>query len=185
MSATVSSVRPIVAFALAGLVLAACSSGKGTAAPTTTGAPPTTRSRALSSPVDPIDPAETTVDPTVTATPKTELANGQRITVRVTGFGVDSKVWLSECASVSDLSDVGCGPRLAAQPFLMTDKHRAGSAMFVVHDRAPVMENNSTDVRPCVSACLVFAAGGGGFAYTPISFKARSRVNLSGPSAQP
>jgi len=135
--------------------------------------------------VDQINPAQTTVDPSVSVTPNKELGDGQRITVKVTGFGVDSKVWLSECASISALSDVGCGPGLAAQPFLMTDAHRAGSAMFVVHDRAPVMENNSTDVRPCVSACLVFATGGGGFAYTPISFTARSLVHSSGPSAQP
>jgi hypothetical protein len=181
----VSSVRLLVACALVGLVLAACGSGNGTVAPPTTGAPTTTRAGTTSPLGDQINPAQTTVDPSVAVTPNNELVDGQRIMVTVAGFGVDSKVWLSECASISDLSDAGCGPRLAAQPSLMTDTRRAGSAVFVVHDRAAVMENNVTDVRPCRSACLVFAAGGGGFAYTPISFKARSTVTSTGPNAHP
>jgi len=125
------------------------------------------------------------MNPTVIVTPNAGLVEGQRVTIRVTGFGIGGKVWLSECASISRLSDVGCGPRLAAQPVLMTDKHRVGSATFVVHDRAPIMANNTTNLRACVSACLVFATGGSGFAYTPISFGAKHTVTPTGPSAQP
>jgi hypothetical protein len=156
--------RPIVAFAVATLLLAACSRGHATSAVTTT------TSRVTAPSANQGDPAQTTINPTVTVTPNKELREGQRVKVQVTGFGVDGKVWLSECGAISNLSDVGCGPRLALQPSLTTDKHRAGSATFVVHDRAPVTANNSTDVKACVSKCVVMAVGGGGFAYTPISF---------------
>jgi hypothetical protein len=97
--------------------------------------------------------------------------DGQRITVRVTGFGVGGKVWLSECAATEDISN-GCGPQLPQQTVLVTDNHRAGTAVFVVHDRA-AGRANSTDLEPCDSECVVVATLGGalGHAAAPITFR--------------
>ena len=63
-------------------------------------------------------PALTVHDPTVHVSPSTGLHDGQTVTVAVTGFGVGAKVWLSECASASDVSGEGCGAQLAAQTLL-------------------------------------------------------------------
>ena len=74
--------------------------------------------------------------PTVTVIPATGLRNRQRVTVRVTGFAVGGKVWLSECATSLDANPGGCGQQLAAQPFLVTGNDRAGSGTFQVSGRA-------------------------------------------------
>jgi len=49
-----------------------------------------------------------TVDhPTVTISPSTNLRDGQTVEVRVTGFGVGVKVFLSECAATMAVTDLG------------------------------------------------------------------------------
>ena len=47
-------------------------------------------------------PALTVDHPTLTVSPASHLTDGQTVEVRVTGFGVGGKVWISECASAAD-----------------------------------------------------------------------------------
>ncbi|MDQ6794664.1 MAG: neocarzinostatin apoprotein domain-containing protein [Chloroflexota bacterium] len=81
-------------------------------------------------------PALTVDRPTVIVSPSVHLKDGQVVEVRVTGFGVGGKVWLSECASAAAATDLGCGVDLAAQPFLVTDDNRAEAGSLVVRARA-------------------------------------------------
>jgi photosystem II stability/assembly factor-like uncharacterized protein len=114
-----------------------------------------------------------TVDrPTVTITPSTGLHNGQTVEVRVTGFVVGGKVWLSECASAAVATDLGCGRDLGGQLFLVTDDSRAGQSSFVVTAHAGVGQLYATQA-PCVDQCVLVATVGAGYAFVvaPISFK--------------
>lgn len=118
-------------------------------------------------------PALTTIHPAVTASPATGLTDGQRVTVRVTGFGVGGKVWLSECASYADATDLGCGPQLPAQTLLVTGNDRTGVASFIVRGWAPAKAYDSTGAQQPCSPCVIVATLGGGFGYafTPITFR--------------
>jgi hypothetical protein len=53
----------------------------------------------------------------VTIAPSTDLIDGSTVTVAVTGFGVTQKIHVSECASVEDANEVGCGHNLRLRPF--------------------------------------------------------------------
>jgi hypothetical protein len=161
--------NPSCWFVAGSLLVAGCTGGSHAATTATTRSPSTATSPPATSSL--ISPADTTVHPAVTATPSRGLVDGQRITVRVTGFGVGGKVWLSECGAAEDISN-GCGPQLPQQTLLVTDNHRAGTAVFVVHDRAAT-KANSTDLQPCDSECGVVATLGGdlGHAFTPITFR--------------
>jgi hypothetical protein len=170
--------RSVVLVALA-LFVAGCSSGGGKQSATaTTKSVPTTASSHTTLPppstTTALAPAVTAVNPKVTVTPDRDLTDGERIRVNVAGFGVGGKVFLSECASASDVTDLGCGQQLPEQPFLVTDDTRAGSGSFVVHDPAAVKGYNTTDVQRCLSQCVLVATIGGigphPYAYTSISF---------------
>ena len=119
-------------------------------------------------------PALTVDHPTVTISPSTHLKDGQTVEVRVTGFGVGGKVWLSECASAAAATDLGCGEQLAGQPFLVTDDRRAGAASLVVRASAPGEALSASRASPCVDQCVVVATLGGGYPYVvaPIAFAA-------------
>ena len=119
-------------------------------------------------------PALTTDRPAVTITPSTELRDGQVVMVRVTGFGIGGKAWLSECASAAAATDLGCGAELAAQPFLVTDENGAGSATFVVRGSAQGKPLAAGPAVPCADRCVVVVTIGGGFDFVvaPISFAA-------------
>ena len=69
-------------------------------------------------------PALTVDDPMIAVTPNTGLRDGQQVEVAASGFGVNGKVRLSECAHAEDANYLGCGPQPAAQPFLITDGSR-------------------------------------------------------------
>jgi len=119
-----------------------------------------------------IVPALTVDHPTVTITPSSHLKEGQTVEVRVTGFGVGGKVWLSECASATAATDLGCGAQLAAQAFLVTDDSRAGSASLVVRAEAAGKPLAANPISPCADRCVVVATLGGGYGYAvaPIAF---------------
>lgn len=117
-------------------------------------------------------PAVTAVDPVVTVAPSTGLRAGQTVEVRVTGFGVGGKVFLSECATAASASDLGCGAQLAAQPFLVTDDGRSGSGTFTVAARATTGPGYGDALVPCADRCVLVATLGVGFpfAVAPIAF---------------
>jgi photosystem II stability/assembly factor-like uncharacterized protein len=116
-------------------------------------------------------PAVSVDHPTLTVSPASHLTDGQAVEVRVTGFGLGGKVWLSECASAADATSLGCGRELAGQPFLVTDDSRAGSSTFTVSAKAPIKYPSAT-VETCANRCVIVATLGDGYPYVvaPISF---------------
>jgi len=119
-----------------------------------------------------IGPPAMAVDPKVVVSPNTGLADGSTVRVTVSGFGIGEKVFLSECASAVDANDLGCGPQLAAQPFVLTGKDRSGSADFVVSERAASIPNTPTLSTFCTEFCVLVATQGDGFAWAvaPLAF---------------
>jgi hypothetical protein len=117
-------------------------------------------------------PALTVDNPTVAITPSTHLHDGQTVEVHITGFGVGGKVFLSECASAAEATDLGCGAELAAQPFLVTDDGRAGSASFTVRAGADGSPLSVGLLTRCKDQCVLVATIGGGYPFiaTPIAF---------------
>jgi hypothetical protein len=109
--------------------------------------------------------------PKVIIVPASHLRDAQTVEVRVTGFGVGGKVWLSECASIDEATSAGCGRDLAGQPFLVTDDTRAGSATFTVSGNAPGKYPSAT-LETCADRCVIVATLGYGFPYVtaPIAF---------------
>jgi len=90
----------------------------------------------------------------------------------VAGFEEGWKVFLSECATVTDANDKGCGLQLAAQPFSLTNNNRSGSAAFTLSNRAAMRPYSEADIVSCSSGCVLVATGGinEGYAYAPLSF---------------
>ena len=119
-----------------------------------------------------IGPPAIAVDPKVTVSPNSGLTDGSTLRVTVSGFGVAEKVFLSECDSAVDANDLGCGPQLAAQPFVVTGKGRSGSANFVVSERAASMPYTQTLNTSCAEFCVLVATQGDGFAWAvaPLAF---------------
>jgi Neocarzinostatin family len=104
-------------------------------------------------------------------TPGTGLTDGQGVNVSVSGFGESGKVFLSECDHAEDANVLGCGPQLAAQPFIITGTDRSGSATFVVHGTAASKPYDTTSVTPCSALCVIVATqGDGAWAVAPIAF---------------
>ena len=115
-------------------------------------------------------PALTVIDPRVVVTPATGLHDGQTVLVRITGFSVGGKQWVSECSSSAVATDLGCGSELAAQTELVTDNSRTGSASFIVRSHASNGPNGS--LHSCGTHCVIVVTVGGGYAFAlaPISF---------------
>jgi hypothetical protein len=110
----------------------------------------------------------------VRVTPSTNLHNGEKVHVYVTGLGLDAKFWLSECATSADANGDGCGEQLAAQPFGETNMYGAGSYSFVVRSSAADKPYYVGSFHPCLAQCVLVAAGGGPFfADAPIAFANR------------
>lgn len=111
----------------------------------------------------------------ITVTPSIELTAGETVRVAVSGFPAESKVFLSECAAATDVSAAGCGPQLAAQPFLLTDGDGAATGTFVVQPVAASQPNAGLSVK-CRNECVLVAtsgipAGGGPhIATAPLAF---------------
>ncbi len=123
-------------------------------------------------------PAQTVDNPSVTVTPSEGLVDGQVVRVSVKGFGASGKVWLSECDSAEDANDVGCGPQLAAQPFIITGNDRSGSTDFTVHASAPSKPYDTSSLQPCTRLCVVVAGGAGGaWVVAPIVFGSAATLN--------
>lgn len=136
---------------------------------------PTTATSPFASDAGTVVPALTVDHPTLTVSPSTHLTDGQTVEVRVTGFGVGGKVWLSECISAAAASDLGCRAALADQPFLVTDINRAGSARFVVRDSAfdrAVFPYPPRVPSRCLDQCVLVVTLGSGLPYivAPIAF---------------
>ncbi len=68
----------------------------------------------------------------ITIEPSRGLSPGERVRVRVRGFPAWGKVFLSECARARDAGPLGCGPQLAAQPFLLADGHGRANGRFTI-----------------------------------------------------
>ncbi len=113
------------------------------------------------------------VNPDVTVSPSSGLADGATVKVTVSGFGIGEKIFLSECDSAVDANDLGCGPQLAAQPFVVTGSERSGSADFVASERAASTPNTSTLSTSCAAFCVLVATQGDGLAWAaaPLSFR--------------
>ena len=116
--------------------------------------------------------ALTTVHPTISVSPSGPYRNGQSVRVRVAGFGVAGKVWLSECGGGVAPTDLGCGPGFASQALVMTRSDRTGNGEFVIHDPSPTAPNQ-VSMAPCQPTCTLLATAGLGYGYatTPIRVK--------------
>jgi len=100
--------------------------------------------------------------PTVTLDTEEPLVDGQQIQVSLSGFRPTERVRLSECGSADEVSDFGCGPQLAQQPFVDTDLTGAGAISFVVHAVAYQKPYNTTLTARCANQCVIVAARGDG-----------------------
>ena len=109
--------------------------------------------------------------PRVRVTPSSDLHNGEKVRVYVTGLGLGAKFWISECANRYDANGDGCGEQLAAQPFGLSNMYGAGSYTFVVRDSASNAPYYAGAFHECSSQCVLVAAGGDRvFADAPITF---------------
>ncbi len=160
----------LLSLAVVSMLLAACSPSVASKTPADSGVG--TSSSPLVSVRASLVPALTVDRPTVTVSPATGLLDGETVEVRVTGFGVGGKIWISECASAADATDLGCGAQLAAQPFLVTDNARAGRIAFIVRASAPAQPLAATPIAVCHDECVIVATVGDGYAdaVAPISF---------------
>ncbi len=134
---------------LAGAVgLASCSSGPISTAPSTTSITSTSTS---------ITSTSTSSGLVLEVTPNVSLHNGEVVQVIVSGFPA-GKAYLSECASGEDVSGEGCGPQLAAQPFLVIE-YGAGTGSFTVADQA-ASAPLSPPSAACTNQCVLVATSG-------------------------
>ena len=104
-------------------------------------------------------------------TPSTQLQDAQQVTVSVKGFLPNRKFYLSECFTPTEITALGCGAQLAAQPFGLTDPNGAGSTTFTVHSDASTGALIPS-VQACTGECVIVATAGVGGAYyfAPITF---------------
>ncbi len=109
--------------------------------------------------------------PLVYVAPATNLHNGETVTVRVRGFDIGAKFFLSECATAADANEGGCGEQLAAQTFGLTDVTGSGRYTFVVSDRAATKANDVTDIVACRNGCVLVATGGLNSSFATASLK--------------
>jgi len=152
-------------------VLASCGGGTaktaipGNPAATTSSSRPTsTPTSSPSSAPGPV-PALQTHNPTVAVAPATGLFDDEEVLVTVTGFGIGGKVWLSECAAVSDANDQGCGEGVPEQTLLVTNPNGSGSVAFQIRSSAAARSNDLTDIASCVNTCVLVATVGGGYGF--------------------
>ena len=73
-------------------------------------------------------------------------------------------MFLSECATAADANDAGRGPKLAAQPFIVTNQSRTGSGTFTVEAGASAKPYDMSQLLPCTTGCVLVATSGVGVA---------------------
>lgn len=112
--------------------------------------------------------------PQVSASPSSNLVDGQSVVIRVGGFSPGTKVWISECATAASGNDLGCGAEIAGQAFSITDNDGAASTSFTVHSQAQEGPFNKGPIQVCSDQCVIVATLGGGytFASAKIAFEA-------------
>jgi hypothetical protein len=123
------------------LGLAACSSGPNSMASSTTSTSISTASGLA-----------------LHVTPNVNLHNGEVVHVSVSGFP-PGKAFLSECASVADVSAEGCGAQLAAQPFAEIESG-SGTQNFTVANQAATMPLTPQPSLSCTNQCVLVATSG-------------------------
>jgi hypothetical protein len=89
----------------------------------------------------------------------------------VTGFGIGGKVWVSQCATASDINDEGCGQGPPEQTLLVTDDNGRGSVAFQVRSSAAAQPNSLTHTDPCANKCVLVATLGGGYGYASVRLR--------------
>jgi hypothetical protein len=107
----------------------------------------------------------------LTVTPSIDLQDAQQVRVSVKGFLPNRKFYLSECLSPTELTALGCGAQLAAQPFGLSDASGNGSTTFTVHSAASSGAHIPT-VEACTGECVIVATAGVSEAFysAPITF---------------
>ena len=118
--------------------------------------------------------------PRVSVTPASNLHDGQEVQVRVSGFDIEGKFSVSECAIAAQASDLGCGQQLALQAFSLTDVSGQGYMTFEIHSRAFQAfagAEGGSSARTCTYQCVIVATLGDSyaFAYAPITFADATR----------
>lgn len=113
--------------------------------------------------------------PSIRVTPSTNLRDGERILVQVSGTSPGERFLISECANAAAANINGCGDQLAQQPFIDTDPSGAGSITFDVRARAATKPYNTTVFRPCTNQCVIMVTGTdingqSKFVYAPLKF---------------
>jgi hypothetical protein len=108
----------------------------------------------------------------VRVVPDSDLQNGEKVTVFVSGFWPEGKFWLSECTEAADArGPPGCGVQLAAEPFGMAGVTGTGKYSFTVQSRAATRPFTAGKMMSCTDKCVLMATSGPGVtAYAPISF---------------
>jgi hypothetical protein len=108
----------------------------------------------------------------VTVTPSSNLRNGEKVRVTVSGFGLGAKFFVSECANAKDVSAAGCGGQLALQDFGLTNMIGNGSYVVTVKNAAATGPSPTKPFLTCVESCVLVATGGEGGAnsYAPLHF---------------
>lgn len=97
--------------------------------------------------------------PTVTVSPSSNLHNGEKVRVTVSGFDIGAKFFLSECANVRDVNSGGCGQQLATQPFGLTNMLGTGSYDFDVTSLAATKAYHLRPLYRCRDNCVLVATG--------------------------
>ncbi len=112
--------------------------------------------------------------PQVSVSPTANLADGQSVSVRLSGFGPGNTVRLSECATDASANDLGCGTELAAQTATVTGSDGSGSVTFTVRPQAAAGPLHTGAIEACSDQCVIVATLGPGttFATAPITFEA-------------
>ncbi len=97
---------------------------------------------------------------TVRVSPSKGLADGEKVHVRISGFGADGRYHVSECSSDTAVSEAGCGLELTTQPTVATDGAGKGSATFAVSSSAAASSDTTTTRAQCTSRCVLVVSGG-------------------------
>jgi len=120
--------------------------------------------------------------PTVHVTPSSNLHNGEKVLVHVSGLGTGGKFWVYECAGSADVNPDGCGLGPPEQQFGLADMSGNGSFTFIVKSMAPIKFNDTVDLRPCRDPFVMLATIDGGSDFTPPQSSLRfSRTWMTGP----
>ena len=98
----------------------------------------------------------------VTVTPSSNLRNGEKVRVTVSGYGLGVKFFVSECAEAKDVSSAGCGGQLALQNYGLTNMIGDGSYVVAVKNVAATGGSPSSLLVRCLTNCVLVASTGAG-----------------------